>query len=156
MDQNTFNTGMAITLLAALISGGNMARADTGPEITAAAAEIGVIGGSVARSAFTLAVVNREPKEAISELPNSQHHIYFFTELKGMTGQDVIHRWRYNGQTMAEVKFNIGAPRWRVWSSKTLMSDWTGKWTVSVIDELDQEVFSDSFDYVGIDINTMQ
>ena len=156
MDQNAFNIGMVITLLAALISSGNMARAESAIETSAPLADSGVISGSVARSAFTLAVVNREPKEAITELSNDQHHVYFFTELKGMTGQNVIHRWSYNGQTMAEVKFNVGAPRWRVWSSKTLMSDWTGEWSVSVINELDEEVFSDSFEYVAVEATTSQ
>ncbi len=153
MDQNTFNIGIVITLLAALISSGNMARADTFSETNNPRVESGVISGSVARSAFTLAVVDREPREAITELSNDQQHIYYFTELKGMTGQNIRHRWSYNGQPMAEIKFNVGAPRWRVWSSKTLMPDWIGKWTVSVVDELDQEVFSDSFEYVAAEKN---
>lgn len=153
MDQNAFNIGMGITLLAALISGGNMARAEPLPQTNSPSAAHS-ISGSVARSAFTLAVVDREPRERITELNSNQRHIYFFTELKGMTGQNIIHRWAYKGQTMAEVKFNIGAPRWRVWSSKTLMPSWTGEWTVSVVDEQDQEVFSDSFEYIATETIT--
>jgi hypothetical protein len=164
MEQNTFKIGMAITLLAAMISSGRMAHAnDTSPQAevmqqspapretmqqTTSQFETGIIGGSVSRSAFTLAVVNREPKERVTTLTNDQHHIYYFTELKGMTGQTVTHRWLHNGQTMAELKFNVGAPRWRVWSSKTLLSQWLGEWTVEVIDELGQVVFRESFEYV--------
>jgi len=148
MDQDSFKIGMAISLLVALFTCGNIANAETSSEPTTARIETGIIGGSVSRSAFTLAVVNREPREKISQLSNDQHHIYYFTDLKGLTGQNVIHRWIYNGQTMAELKFNVGAPRWRVWSSKTLLTDWTGTWTVAVIDELGQEVFRESFEYV--------
>ncbi len=146
MNKDAFNIGMAVTLLAALINSGNMARAGTPEELPKT--EVGVISGSVARSTFTTAVVEREPKESVSELGNDQRHIYYFTELKGMSGQTATHRWIYKDQTMAEVKFNVGAPRWRVWSSKTLMPEWTGTWTVSVLNELGQEIFSESFEYV--------
>ena len=146
MDQKAFNIGMTITLLAALISGGHMARAGT-PEQTPQG-EIGVISGAVSRSAFTLEIENREPTKPVTQMTNDQFQIYYFTELKGMAGQTVTHRWIYNGQTMAEVKFNVGAPRWRVWSSKVLLPDWTGEWKVQVMNELDQEIYSDSFEYV--------
>jgi len=151
MDQDTFKIGMAISLLAALIGSGNIANAETTTIAAQPQGEIGIIGGSVSRSSFTLAVVNREPKAKITRLTNDQHHIYYFTDLKGLTGQNVTHRWIYNGQTMAELKFNVGAPRWRVWSSKTLLSYWTGEWTVAVIDELGQEVFRESFEYVEVE-----
>ena len=145
MDQDTLRLSMAISLLAALISLGNIANAETNSQSTTPAE----INGSVTRSAFTLAVVNREPKQKITRLSNNQRHIYYFSELKGMTGQNVTHRWFYNGQTMAELKFNVGAPRWRVWSSKTLLPNWTGTWTVAVIDESGQEVFRESFEYMA-------
>ncbi len=151
MNQDGFKFGMIITLLAALISGSNMARAESPIETNASQSDIGIISGSVSRSAFTLAVVNREPREHITELSNDQFHIYFFTELKGLAGQTVIHRWSYNGQNMADIEFDIGAPRWRIWSSKVLLPDWTGQWTVAVINELGQEIFSDSFEYVAAD-----
>jgi len=124
MDPNLLKIGMAITLFAALISRVHLTHAGT-PE-QEPQTEIGLISGSVARSSFTLAVVDREPRQAITTLTNDQRHIYYFTELKGMSGQTATHRWVYNGRTMAEVKFNVGAPRWRVWSSKTLMPEWTG------------------------------
>lgn len=148
MDQNSFNIGMIITLLAALISSSNLARAESTTEPGSSQTDIGIISGSVSRSSFTLAVVNREPRKRITELSNDQFHIYFFTELKGLAGQTVTHRWSYKGQNMAEVKFSVGATRWRIWSSKVLLPDWTGEWTVTVINELGQEIFSDSFNYV--------
>jgi hypothetical protein len=154
VDQNTFKIGLTITLLAALISAGHLARAQetnvqTETETKSGqTGEVGVIGGSVSRSAFTLAVVNREPRDHLTSLTNDQQHVYYFTELKGMSGQRVTHRWLYNGQTMAEVAFNVGAPRWRVWSSKTLLPSWTGTWSVAVINDLGQEIKRDSFEYV--------
>ena len=149
MDDNAFKLGLNITLLAALLTGGNVSRAELAvPEQDTNEMEYGVIGGSVSRAAFTTAVVNREPRGRINELTNDKHHLYFFTELKGMAGQTITHRWIRNGQTMAEVKFNVGAPRWRVWSSKTLLSHWTGPWEVQVLNDLGQIVYRETLNYV--------
>ncbi len=90
--------------------------------------------GIVARSAFTTAIQDREPLDHLTTLSTDHNKIYFFTELRGMTGQTVKHRREYNGKVMAEVPFEIGGPRWRVYSSKNLDPCWTGEWKVSVID----------------------
>jgi hypothetical protein len=52
-----------------------------------------------------------------------------------MEGRTVRHRWELDGQVMAEVSFQVGAPRWRVHSSKRLLPGQPGSWTVSVVDE---------------------
>ncbi len=149
MDDNAFKLGLSVTLLVALLASGNVSRADSAmPKNDTHEMEYGVIGGSVSRAAFTTAVVNREPRGRINELANDKHHLYFFTELKGMAGQKITHRWVHNGQTMAEIKFNVGAPRWRVWSSKTLLSHWTGPWEVQVINDLGQIVYRETLNYV--------
>lgn len=90
--------------------------------------------GTIARSALTTAVDNREPVDSINKLTTENEKIYYFTELKDMEGQQVTHRWEYNGKVMAEVPFKVGGSRWRVYSSKKLDSDWQGEWKVSVID----------------------
>lgn len=140
--------GLLVVSLIASPIGSAPALAETGAPSNTSSGEIGVIGGSIARSAFTLAVVKREPKEAFTSLTTDHHHVYYFTELKGMAGQHVRHRWLYDGQVMAEVTFEVGASRWRVWSSKTLLSEWTGSWKVEVVNDLDQVVWSEAFEYV--------
>ncbi len=90
--------------------------------------------GRVARSAFTSAIQGREPVDDLTSLGTDHNRIYFFTEIRDMSGETVTHRWEYNGKIMAEVPFQIGGPRWRVYSSKTLDPSWTGEWKVSVVD----------------------
>lgn len=90
--------------------------------------------GRVARATFTTDVIDREPADSVEALTNDHGLVYFFTELRGLEGQTVVHRWEWNGQTMAEVPFEVRGPRWRVHSSKNLEPDWLGEWSVSVID----------------------
>ncbi len=89
--------------------------------------------GSVVRSAFTREIDEREPTENLQNLTNDNGQVKFFTELRDMSGQTAIHRWQYEGKVVAEVEFNVKGPRWRVWSSKSFVPQWTGDWTVSVV-----------------------
>ncbi|NOR51007.1 MAG: DUF2914 domain-containing protein [Gammaproteobacteria bacterium] len=104
--------------------------------------------GSVARAAFAQSIVDREPVDQLTELTNDNSKIYFFTDLRGLKDQSVTHRWEYAGEPHATVTFNVGANRWRVWSSKNLQTDWTGTWTVSVIDEEGNVLSEENFNYV--------
>lgn len=90
--------------------------------------------GQVARAIFTTNIIDREPADTISSISQNVGKIFFFTELIDMTDQTVTHRWEYNGEVMAEVKFNVGAPRWRVYSVKNIQPEWTGLWQVVVTD----------------------
>ncbi len=104
--------------------------------------------GRVQRSSFTTAVVNREPVDTLRTVPNSVHTVYYFTELRGLSGQTVIHRWEYKGTVMAAVHFKVRGPRWRVWSSKNIRPDQTGQWKVFVINGSGQAIAEDAFNYV--------
>jgi len=105
--------------------------------------------GTIARSTFTTAVENREPVDSISKMGTDKNKIYYFTELKDMSGQQVTHRWEYNGKVMAEVPFQVGGSRWRVFSSKLLDDIWQGEWKVSVIDSNGGTLSVNTFTYTG-------
>lgn len=102
--------------------------------------------GTVARGLFTSAIENHEPVDQLSDGADMKT-VLFFTELMDFQGETVVHRWEYNGQSMAEVKFQVGGPRWRVWSSKNMMPEWVGTWTVSVVNGNGEVVASETFDY---------
>jgi len=89
---------------------------------------------AIKRAVFTTAVVEREPVDQLDSLGTGVDSVYFFTEVMGMEGEQVTHRWMRDGETMAEVTMPIGGPRWRVYSKKTLLPEWTGAWTVEVLD----------------------
>lgn len=103
--------------------------------------------GEVARSAFTSGIADREPIDQIETVGNDVTRVYYFTELQGLDGQTVTHRWEYGGEVKAEVPFEVGAPRWRVSSSKNLDPGWTGEWTVSVVDGAGNTLSVEHFSY---------
>lgn len=107
--------------------------------------------GRVTRSAFTQTIVAREPQDQIISLANDQDGVYYFTEIRDMSGQEITHRWLYNDRVMAEISFHIGSNRWRVWSKKRLASDWTGVWTVEVVDQAGTIIHSDNFTYTPVE-----
>ena len=102
--------------------------------------------GTVARSVFTTTIDNREPVDKLKEVAN-QDKVFYFTELRDMTGQTAKHRWEYNGKVVAEVKFNVRGPRWRVWSKKTFQPGWSGNWKVSVVNGAGEVISEDVIAY---------
>ena len=103
--------------------------------------------GSVVRSAFTRDIAEREPTENLQNLTNENGHVKFFTELRDMSGQTAIHRWEYEGKVVAEIEFNVKGPRWRVWSSKSFVPQWTGDWKVSVVNGAGEVISEKNLSY---------
>ncbi len=110
-------------------------------------AEPGPDTGQVKRANFSSAIHEREPLDNLTELIGNTEQVYFFTELSNLTGQVVVHSWEYQGETMAEVRFKVSGPRWRVWSSKTLTPEMHGSWTVLVMNAAGEILAEKALDY---------
>ncbi len=103
----------------------------------------------VKRAQFTNGIDNREPIDRISRtLPNWDYSggakpIFFFTEVSGLGGRTIYHRWELNGRVVSEIPFDVkSSVRWRVFSSKNIMPTMAGRWRVSVVDDLDNVLHS--------------
>lgn len=104
--------------------------------------------GEVSRAVFASAIDKREPVAMIDSLDSSTtRSVTFFTELNDLSGQIVIHQWTHNDKVMFEKSFEVKAQRWRVWTSKTLIPNWAGTWTVNVLDAERSLLASRSFEY---------
>lgn len=103
--------------------------------------------GWVERALFTSAVVDREPVDAVVLVEDGQRDITFFTELRQLAGRTVTHRWERDGEVVAEVPFEVGGPRWRVHSRKTLLPSQAGRWSVVVVDESGWVLHAEMFEY---------
>ncbi|MFQ5638585.1 MAG: DUF2914 domain-containing protein [bacterium] len=103
---------------------------------------------SVARAMFTTKVTEREPVDSIDTLYTDVNKIFYFSDIRDMTGKTVRHRWIYDGRTLFEKSFDVKGPRWRVSSSKRLMPEWTGEWKVYITDSTGSILREDSFVYL--------
>ena len=90
--------------------------------------------GSIAKGVFTTEVVDREPVDEIDSLYTNVTKLFFFTDIRNMQGKTILHRWVHEGLIRAEVSFEVGGPRWRIYSSKNLAEEWLGNWKAQVFD----------------------
>jgi hypothetical protein len=104
--------------------------------------------GEVSRAIFTIGIDNREPVTEVDTLSsNSNTEISFFTELSDLQGHTITHQWTYNDKVMFEKSFEVNGGRWRVWTSKIFLPEWSGTWTVNVLDTDRSVIESKSFEY---------
>jgi len=90
------------------------------------------IRGEITRALFTHDIDGFEPVDEIITLSVKNHKVYFFTDLKNMKGEKIIHRWEFNNTVKASVEFTVTADRYRIHSSKNILPSETGEWSVVV------------------------
>ena len=105
-------------------------------EVQVEPTQVDALQGQVARGQFTSEIIDREPTDQLTGQVQMLPQVYYFTELRNMSGQRVTHRWEYAGELQAEVSFDVGGDRWRVWSSKKLQPDWNGEWRVTIVNSV--------------------
>ena len=112
----------------------NSAMGQSGTELCENTLDTGTYG-NVARAVFTSGISNREPVDQLTVWDPNRSVVFFFTEILDGTGTRITHRWLDNGESVGELNFNIGGPRWRVWSNKRYIGQERDEWTVEVIDD---------------------
>jgi len=108
--------------------------------------------GSVSRAQFTTLIINKEPIDQVVLLGNDVEQVYFFTDLRQLSGKTIRHRWEYKGDLIADIPIKVGGPRWRTDSRMILDSSMLGKWTVLVIDEAGWVLKASNFEYVPAEL----
>jgi Tfp pilus assembly protein FimV len=88
----------------------------------------------VTRSTFTTAISGREPVDQLTHIQAGQQ-VYYFTELSGLQGRVITHKWEKDGAFQLGMQFPVGGERWRVQSSKSISPTMAGVWTVTVLNE---------------------
>ena len=73
--------------------------------------------------------------------------LYYFTDVRGMAGKTVLHRWLYRGKVISEVSMQVGAG-WlaALHSSVTVAPNMTGHWDVLVCDASGKALEQESFE----------
>lgn len=106
--------------------------AETPPPVPAPTGVVQTVPApQVARSAFTTGITAHEPDSQLARISAGQT-VYYFTELVGLQGHVITHRWEKDGAFQLGLQFPVGGQRWRVHSSKNITSNLPGIWTVTV------------------------
>ncbi len=112
----------------------------------------------VARAQFTTGIEEQEPinrvdtvfsmdGEVYSADGRALNALYYFTELNGMRGEIVLHRWEHDGETFAQTSFKVGGDPWSVYSRQDLPPATGGDWRVVVTDAQGNILRTDDFSY---------
>jgi Protein of unknown function (DUF2914) len=87
----------------------------------------------VTRAVVCTGIMNHEPTDSITQVPSTTGKVFFFTEITGMEGKTITHRWLKDGAKVADVRISVASNRYRCHSSRTV-SGKTGYWTAQVLD----------------------
>jgi hypothetical protein len=96
---------------------------------------------------FTTNISKRKPDNEVSLVSDPHQAVSFFTQLNGMQGHSVTHRWIHAGVVEYQASFKINGPSWRVWSTQLLPADKPGDWQVEVVDETNKVLRTGHLDY---------
>lgn len=90
----------------------------------------------VTKAAICKNVIEREPVDSDTVFPSDTERVFCFTKIEGAAAATkVFHVWKYGEKEMASVKLDVNSSSWRTWSSKRILSSWTGSWTVDIKSE---------------------
>jgi hypothetical protein len=81
--------------------------------------------------AIAMDVVDRMPVDTASTFSADVGQLWCWTKITGAEGMTIEHVWSY-GEWEWAVPLQIGGSPWRTYTSKKVMPDWTGDWTVTV------------------------
>ena len=111
-------------------------------------------GGLVAQETPSVELViatdvqDRQPTGESSTFAADVGQLVAWTRVTGLADQTIQHVWRF-GDHDEVIELNVGGSPWRTWSRRTIMSDWTGAWTVEVRDAEGNVLASASFTVGG-------
>ena len=101
--------------------------------------------GSVANATFTANVVDGAPVDFRQQFTNTAPVVYYYGELLDLAGQTVKMRWRLEGKPMQEMLIKVTQARQPSWSMMKMQPQWTGNWTVEVLNSKGQVIDSRNF-----------
>ena len=115
---------------------------------------IQIFSPQVVRAQFTTTISNHEPADNIDSLIDRRHglnEISFFTEVRGMKDDKLIHTWSFEGNKMEEMVIPVNGKHWRSFSKKYLNPDMAGIWQVVVTNKAGNTLAAGFIDYQIVD-----
>lgn len=92
------------------------------------------VSNAVKRAVVCSAITEHEPIDSLTSVSPTTGRVFFFTELVGLDGKTIVHRWMRDNTKVAEVRIAVASNRYRCHSSRSV-SGKNGQWTVQVVSE---------------------
>jgi len=102
---------------------------------------------SVSTRIFTSSIVDGKPSNKMNAFENTVDTIFFYTVLEGLKGETVTHRWKYAGRIISNADISVTDDPFPTWSSNKMEPNWTGFWTVEVLDRNSEVIGVGTFEY---------
>lgn len=100
----------------------------------------------VVRDTVAAGISDREPIDEGAVFSPALERIYYFTEIQSQSpSTEITHVWYYGDREVARVILPVDGPRWRTWSSKQILPEWTGQWKVEAVTSDGTVVASQTF-----------
>jgi hypothetical protein len=103
--------------------------------------------GSVINATFTSQIADGAPVDYRDSFDASTGVVYYYAEVLDLNGQTIVHRWKRDDKVMLEVPIRVQRQRQAVWSKSVMQPEWTGAWTVEVVDGKGEVIEVDNFAY---------
>ena len=80
-------------------------------------------------------VEKKEPEYIGTTFSKDVELVYCYTVVQGAQGTTTFkHVWYFGDKKMGAIPLKIKkSKRWRTWSNKTILPEWTGKWKVDIV-----------------------
>jgi hypothetical protein len=98
----------------------------------------------VKRAVICSGVSNHEPTDSLTMIPPTMNKVFFFTEIAGLEGKTITHRWLKDGAKVADVRISVATNRYRCHSSRSVAGK-SGNWSVQVLGEDGEKLVERSF-----------
>jgi hypothetical protein len=80
-------------------------------------------------------VLDREPVDAGDSFSADVGKVWCWSKIKDGKGTTIKHVYYYEGEEKAAIELSIGSSMWRTYSSKRILSSWTGPWRIDIVGE---------------------
>ncbi|WP_097461413.1 DUF2914 domain-containing protein [Mangrovitalea sediminis] len=104
----------------------------------------------IARAQLTSHLKDKLPTDRLASVVHlrgrSLIKVYFYTELKGLKGRRVYHRWYHDGKGVARVAIRPYRDDMNASSSKYISARMTGRWRVVVVDDQGRSLADAAFE----------
>ena len=98
---------------------------------------------------FTTALEGGRPTDYVQNIASSVREVYYYSEVAGLKGETITHRWRHEGEVKAEIKIRVDTDPAPATSKLELRPEWTGAWTVQTLDGSGKVIAENSFAYLA-------